>query len=437
MAHQVLGLGIGMGARDDVEQRIGGARLFGDLPGLEGVRDGEEQEARFRQIGSLHGCRLHPVQRDHIDRLAAQRIDDFPTVLDHHEGDARALQPFTDHAPDPAVPDDDRVVLQHRLPDRRVLVVRLAARLGDCAVAAVEPGGEPVEQHEEDRAREDREHGARQHQIASGLGEQGERHAQIDEDEGELADLREARRNGERRPDRVAEGADDEEGRDRFADGDDEEGGEDRPGIGQQDARIEQHPHRHEEQHGEGVAQGQGLLGRAMAELGLAENHAGEEGAEREGDAEELRGAEGDAERDREHGKTEKLARPAMGDVMEDPGDHATTDHEHQRDESPDLGERDADRDEDRPHAERFAAGGRLAAAREPGQRRQQHQRQHHREVFDDEPSDGNAPARGLDQTAFLKRAKQHHRAGDGEGEAEHDAGRERPSHQGGKTRAE
>ena len=84
-------------------------------------------------------------------------------------------------------------------------------------------------------------------------------------------------------------------------------------------------------------------LGRgALAESRLAQDHAGEEGAERERDAEQLGGAEGDAERDRQHGEAEQLARAGMRDVVQEPRDHRAADHEHDDDEGRDLAERDA-----------------------------------------------------------------------------------------------
>ena len=47
----------------------------------------------------------------------------------------------------------------------------------------------------------------------------------------------------------------------------------------------------------------------------LAQDHAGEEGAERERHAEQLGRAEGDAERDGQHRQAEQLARAGMGDL--------------------------------------------------------------------------------------------------------------------------
>ena len=50
----------------------------------------------------------------------------------------------------------------------------------------------------------------------------------------------------------------------------------------------------------------------------------------------------------------------------------------------------------------------RRPALQDVGERRQQHQRQHHRDVLDDQPADGDAAALGLDQAALLQGAQQH-----------------------------
>ena len=138
------------------------------------------------------------------------------------------------------------------------------------------------------------------------------------------------------------------EGGDRLADHDDERASRRRRAArSSRIAGIEQHADRDEEEHREGVAQRQRFLRRPMAELRFGEHHAGEEGAERERDVEELRRAVGDAEPDGEHAEPEQLARAGMGDVVQDPRDHPPADDQHQDDEERDLGERDAERHED------------------------------------------------------------------------------------------
>ncbi len=225
------------------------------------------------------------------------------------------------------------------------------------------------------------------------------------------------------------------EGGHRLADHDDEHGGQDRPGVVEKARRVEQHADRHEEQHREGVAERQRFLRGAVAELGFAHDHPGKEGAEGQRHAEQLGGAEGDAERDRQHRQAEQLARAGVRHVVQQPGDHPPPDHQHQDDEGDDLGQRQAEhapQAETGLDAERIGAGldARAVAAEHARQRRQQHQCQHHRQVFDDQPADGDPPPFRLQQPPLLQRAQQHHGARHREGEAEHQAGARRPAEQ-------
>jgi hypothetical protein len=55
-------------------------------------------------------------------------------------------------------------------------------------------------------------------------------------------------------------------------------------------------------------------------------------------------------------------------------------------------------------------------------QGRQQHQHQHHGDVFHDQPADGDVAALGLDQAALLHGAQQHHGGGHRQRQAEHQA---------------
>ena len=128
----------------------------------------------------------------------------------------------------------------------------------------------------------------------------------------------------------------------------------------------------------------------------LAQHHAGEEGAQREGDVEQLRRAEGDAERDRIDREAEQLARAGMRGVVHDPGDHPAPDHQHHRDEGRDLGQRDAER---RPAS---AAGERAARwpSPPPPTAGSSTSASDHREVLDDQPADGDAAALGLERSA-------------------------------------
>ena len=89
--------------------------------------------------------------------------------------------------------------------------------------------------------------------------------------------------------------------------------------------------------------------------------------------------------------------------------------------------------------ATKISAGCRrlFLAAKYAGQRRQQHQRQHHRQILDDQPADRDAAALGLDQPALLQRAQQHDRRGDRKRKAENEACADGPAKSPGEARAQ
>ena len=64
----------------------------------------------------------------------------------------------------------------------------------------------------------------------------------------------------------------------------------------------------------------------------------------------------------------------------------------------------------------------------ERADRRQQHQRQHHRDVLDDEPADGDAAALGLHEAPLLQRPQQHHGARHRQRQAEDEPAAGRPA---------
>ena len=66
-------------------------------------------------------------------------------------------------------------------------------------------------------------------------------------------------------------------------------------------------------------------------------------------------------------------------------------------------------------------------AARNMGEDWQQDDRQHHHQILDDKPANGQPAFVAVEQAALFEDAKQHHGAGHGEGETEQDAGAGRP----------
>ena len=356
--------------------------------------------------------------------IAVHPVD---VLLDHQERRAGLEQLLADEAADAAVADEHDMVGQRRERDllpRRLSAGAAGAASGAAGLVGVTPRQDAVEPGEEQRIEQDRDDRAGEDEIAPALGQQRQRHAEPGEDEGELADLREARRDRERGRMRMPERPHDRVGGDRLAEHDDEHRRENGDRLAHDDHRIDQHADRDEEQHREGVAQRQRLVGGALAQLGFAHDHAGEEGAERERDVEQHRSPERAAERDREHRQPEQFARAGMGDVVQEPRDHALADDQHDRDEGRDLADGDQQRERQRRPVE---CGGRAALERRR-KRRQHHQREDHGDVLDDQPADRDAPALGLEQPALLQGAQQHDRARHRQRKSEDDARAHRPA---------
>jgi hypothetical protein len=317
------------------------------------------------------------------------------------------------------------------LPDhlqRRAQALELRPAIGPHPVGRAAPGRQPLDRpvgdREGERIERDREERPGKDQVARLPVEEAERDAEGGEDEGELADLRQARRHRDRRRHRVAEEEHDQERGEGLADDDEQHDGKDVQRLVPEDRRIEQHADRDEEQHREGVLQRQRVVRRAMAEPRLAQHHAGEERAEGEGDAEHFRRAEGDAERHRQHRQGEQLARSRARHLAEDPRHHPRSDEHGDDDEGSNLAERQSEIEED--VAGRLAVVAGMAAER-LGERRQQHQRHHHGEVLDDQPADRDAPVRRVEAVVLLERAEKDDRARHRQAEAEDQSGAERP----------
>ena len=101
------------------------------------------------------------------------------------------------------------------------------------------------------------------------------------------------------------------ERRQRTDDQDDRQRAGEQPRRIQQRRRVEQHADRDEEQHRERIAHRQRVRRGAQAVVGAADDHAGEERAERHRHAEQPRRPDRDAERDHQHRQREQLARLA------------------------------------------------------------------------------------------------------------------------------
>jgi hypothetical protein len=165
-----------------------------------------------------------------------------------------------------------------------------------------------------------------------------------------------------------------------------------------------------------------------MTEIGLGEHHAREEGPEGERNPEQFRRAEGDPQRHRQDGEGEKLPRAGTRRLIEQPGYEAASANQHQAREDRDFGEGQKDGEQQAAGIVRAdevpdEVGERVdCAVRGPsrlapeggGKGWQDDEREHHRQIFDDEPAHGDAPIVGVEQTALLQGSQQDHGARDG-----------------------
>ena len=104
--------------------------------------------------------------------------------------------------------------------------------------------------------------------------------------------------------------------------------------LAPQDRGIEQHADGDEEQDREGVLERQRIGRGAVAEARFAQDDAGEEGAEREGNAETDRRAVGDAEREGQNRQREELARTGARHLGQEPRHDAGAEKRRKRDEA-------------------------------------------------------------------------------------------------------
>ena len=109
--------------------------------------------------------------------------------------------------------------------------------------------------------------------------QQAQRDAEARENERELADLRQARGNDKGGFDGIAEPHHERQRGQGLAEDDGSDSREHMQGSLDDDARIEQHSDRDEEQDRERILQRQCLFGGPLAELGLAQDQPCEEGA--------------------------------------------------------------------------------------------------------------------------------------------------------------
>jgi hypothetical protein len=365
----------------DVDAGIDLPGLADDLLVLRARARGHHERRRpgdARLAEHLRPARV-AVDGPHVER--AQAADGVEIELDHRRLDPVVQQQGRHGAAHGPVAHDDGAVHRSGLGGRG---------LGPGIVAATqrEPGEGPLErprQPQEEGSRRDRGD-RRGHQRRRQVGgERPEPPAQLREDEGELADRGQRRRHRHRGAGGSAPHEHDRRRRNRLGQEHDGQRGRRQPRAADHRERIEEHAHRHEEEHGEGVAHRQRVGRRPQAQVAPPHDGARQEGPQRHRHAEEPRRPHRDAQRHDEDGEREQLARPRGGHAVEEPGDHAAPDDDDQRRQPDDLRGRRGDGPGDLP---------RPAPAAE--HRRQDHEGRDGEDVLDDDPADGEMAGAGV-----------------------------------------
>ena len=183
--HEVLDFGIAVRARQQGQRRIQGAQLDQRFSRFQRLRDGEDGDARLFRLRFGQHVVGGGTAADAGDagRVRARHV--IGVVVDDEDRHAAIAQQPGQRAAHAAVTDDDGVRVQVERRARRSLL-RWQRRFGDPArLPAREPG-------EHERVGDDRQQGAGEDQVVPLLRQQALGEAEAGEDEGELADLRQA-----------------------------------------------------------------------------------------------------------------------------------------------------------------------------------------------------------------------------------------------------
>ena len=275
--------------QDDLDVRIEGAGGFDHLPCGQRIGCGDNEHCGVVDVGLHQHFRICRIATYCGNAAQSQRFDLLSALLGNDERDFLFSQRLGQTAPHSPVADQHHLFLQvllfgrHRQGGKGIASLFQRAcqrRVGQC------PAPQRVDRREHQRIKGDGEQRPGQNQAHPFCADQPKRLAEPGEDEGKLTDLRQAGRHGQGRVQRITESEHDKEGRQRLAEHDDGDDAQNLTRLVEQHRRLKEHADRDEEQHGKGIAQGQGFLRRAVAEFRLAHHHAGEKCAQGKRNAE-------------------------------------------------------------------------------------------------------------------------------------------------------
>jgi hypothetical protein len=291
-----------------------------------------------------------------------RRLHDLSILLGDDEGHSAREERFADALADAAVARHHDVAGEPLLVDRgRQLRQRVVGALERAGELGPPPDGglERLDGVEEQRVDRDRQQRAGQDEVLAFARQDTVRHAEAGEDERELADLSQTGGDGECGVDRIAKGDHQQERRDRLPEHDYGRTINTRSGRSITKRGSKSMP-TETKKRTEKASRSGSDSSAAVTQGRFAQHHAGEESAQRERDAEELRRAVGDADRRGDHAQSEELARSGARHLPQQPRKETASDHQHQRHEQAHPSERE------RQGAAEIAGGGSGVAA-QPG----------------------------------------------------------------------
>ena len=359
--------------------------------------------------------------------LLAQFFHDLTLAIHHHVADALEPQLFGHILAQPAIADQHHLILQKMLIHRHGQLRQRVTALGKQprhGGPRHQPALQRLHQAKHQGIECNRQNRPGQHQILRIGVQQFQRLAQRHQDEGKLANLCQTGAHGQRRAERVAQQQHQHKRPQRLAQHDHGQYRQHLQWMVQQDVRVKQHAHRHKKQHRKGIAQRQRFLGGPLAELGLTEHHPGKKCPQGIRHPEQVRRRIGKGNRRHNHRQGKQLARAGARHPQQQARQDAPAQHHGQGHE-----QRHFAQGLQHQHPHRLVRGrAQRLAAQQARQWGEQHQHQHHDQIFDHQPANDDAAIDTVQLVTRLQGTQHHHGTGHRQRQPKHHRLAHRPA---------
>ena len=189
-----------------------------------------------------------------------------------------------------------------------------------------------------------------------------------------------------------------------FTKHDNEEHGEHVEGRFNQNVPVKEHPHTDEEEHREGVLEGEGFRSCTVRETRLTHHCASEECPQGETHVEDVRSTISHAHGNRQNKERKEFSRTSARNFTQSPRKNTFADNQHHRGKGTHVKDRDANLPEDFLSARRTAT-----APNKASHDRQEYQNQHGSDIFHNEPTHSDLTVHGIQNPTHFQGFNQHH----------------------------